>query len=89
MRFNNFDIRTDQYNWILSTVGTVKDEESKNYGKETLSTVGFYNSLESLIEALKGYVLREVWELSDNTKEVAEMLVMELEDVIKIKDEVK
>ncbi len=89
MRFNNYDIKTDQLNWILSEVRTIKDKESKNCGKERLTIIGYYSTFEKLIEKLREQALKEVWNMSANTKEVTEMLVMELEDISKIKRECK
>ncbi len=90
MRFNNYEITADSLNWKLEEVSTVKESKNpENIGKEIFSLVGYYSSLESLTERLRDATLREVWSMSNNTKEVTEMLVMELEDVSKIKDEVK
>ncbi len=90
MRFNNYEITADSLNWKLEEVSTVKKSKNpENIGKEIFTLVGFYGSLEALIERLRESVLREVWSMSSNTREVTEMLIMELEDVNKIKDEVK
>jgi len=89
MRFGNYEITTDAMNWKLEEVGTVKGKESKNYGKETFTLVGFYGSLEGLIVRLEDFVLRDVWSMSENTIEATEMLIMELENISKIKEELK
>ena len=45
MRINNFDLSTDGRNFIFKTMGKVKDEESKNFGKDSvLRTVDLSNA---------------------------------------------
>lgn len=46
-------INADDNCYRLDIKGKVQDENSKNYGKETLTTYGYYSTIES---ALRGYI---------------------------------
>lgn len=48
-----FKVTRDPYNFILNKVKTVKDEKSKNYGKEIITGQWYYGKLEA---ALLGFV---------------------------------
>ncbi len=84
MRINNYDISTDKYNWTISEVTIVK--EGKTAGKEVLSLIGHYGSIEALISSFKDYLFRKVWNESDNMLEASELMLLALEDIAEIKN---
>lgn len=64
---------SDSVQYILIEKSIVKKEKSKNYGKETFKTVGYYGTLESLKVALLEKEIKENLELLNNIDRVIEI----------------
>ena len=55
---DKFKIDADENQFILKEVGTVQDKESRNYGEETQTTLGYYGTLEQSILGLEKILQR-------------------------------
>ena len=62
-----FKIDADENQFILKEVGTVQDKESKNYGEETQTTLGYYGTLEQAILGLEKILQRRAIKVKDYT----------------------
>lgn len=49
---DDYRLATDQFNYILQKRSVVKDENSKNYGNEAWSSIGWYGRLEHMANKL-------------------------------------
>lgn len=83
---NEYRINANDNCYSLERLGKVEDENSKNYGKETIITCGYYTTIES---ALNGYMKRQVRSFIANSKletiERLEEYIVNLGDFIKSK----
>ena len=81
-----FKIDADENQFILKEIGTVQDKESKNYGEETQTTLGYYGTLEQAILGLEKILQRRAIKVKDYTlKEFVEEIRAIHEEVIHIK----
>lgn len=64
---------TDACNYILLERSIVKDEKSKNYGKESFRNVAYYGNLETLYKAIIEKEIKGNIELLNNIKKVIEL----------------
>ena len=64
---------TDTYNYILLERSIVKDEKSKNYGKETFKNIAYYGNLETLYKAIIEKEIKGNIELLNNIEKVIEL----------------
>ena len=62
-----FKIDADENQFILKEIGTVQDKESKNYGEETQTTLGYYGTLEQAILGLEKILQRRAIKVKDYT----------------------
>ena len=46
----SFKIESDSSNWILYKIGKVEDQNSKNFGNETKSVVGYFGTVEQMVK---------------------------------------
>lgn len=56
---DDYAIQVDQTNYVLVRLGTVTKKDSKNYGEETSSTVGFYSTLDNALYAAMREIQRD------------------------------
>ena len=83
---DKFKIDADENQFILKEVGTVQDKESKNYGEETQTTLGYYGTLEQAILGLEKILQRRAIKVKDYTlKEFVEEIRAIHEEVIHMK----
>lgn len=81
-----FKIDADENQFILKEVGTVQDKESKNYGEETQTTLGYYGTLEQTILGLEKILQRRAIKIKDYTlKEFVEEIRAIHEEMMCIK----
>lgn len=64
---------TDACNYILIEKNIVKDETSKNYGKETFKNIAYYNNLESLYKGIIEKEIKSNVELLNNIESIIEL----------------
>lgn len=68
-----YEIKTDRLQWILYEKKTT-GEDSKNPGETYLEPLGYYGSLNSLVEALMDQELRDEWDeangVLDNVRDI-------------------
>ena len=62
-----FCIDSDENQFILKELGTVQDKESKNYGEETQTTLGYFNTVEQALLCLEKILLRRAIKVKDYT----------------------
>lgn len=83
-----FKIDADENQFILKEIGTVQDKESKNYGEETQTTLGYYGTLEQAILGLEKILQRRAIKVKDYTlKEFVEEIRAIHEEVFNMKGE--
>lgn len=54
----NFIIDADERNYVLREIGSIQDRESERFGEETITTLGYYTSLERTILGLEEILIR-------------------------------
>ena len=54
----DYKIGVDQYNWIVYRLGTVKDEESKNFGQPTEKAITFNSNLINSVKSIVDDIVR-------------------------------
>ena len=74
---DKYYLDTDSCNYILIERSIVKDEKSKNYGKEVFKNIAYFGSLEGLYNGIIEREIKENIELLNN-----------IEKVIKLKKEI-
>ena len=62
---DRFYINADTRCYILQEKTTVKEQESKNYGKEIFNTLGYYTTIESCLKGILKTTTREYISKSD------------------------
>lgn len=55
---DKFIIDADENNIIIRELGTVQDKTSKNFGEETVVTLGYYGTLEGALLGLEKILIR-------------------------------
>lgn len=70
-------ISADSNNYILQEKSTVKDKESKNFGQDVYTSLGYYQSLEGVLNG----VLKNETRLFLNKSEINSLI--ELKEYIK------
>lgn len=50
---DKYYIKADDNQYILCEKGTIQDKESKNYGNDTETILGYYGSLEHALQGLE------------------------------------
>lgn len=55
---DKFKIDADENQFILKEIGTVQDKDSKNYGEETQTTLGYFSTVEQALLSLEKILLR-------------------------------
>lgn len=79
-----FVIDADENQFILKEVGTVQDEKSKNYGEETLSTLGYFTSIEQALLSLEKILTRRAIKIKNYTlKTIVDEIRAIHEDIFK------
>lgn len=76
---DDFVLVSDGMQFILQLRRTVDNEESKNYGNEYVTGVGYYSDLES---ALKGYVRKKTYKSEATTIDELLQEIRKLNDYI-------
>lgn len=72
---DKFFIDADENQFILKERGTVQDENSKNFGEETQSTLGYFGTVEQALLCLEKIMLRRAIRLKNYTlKEAVELM---------------
>lgn len=66
-------IDSDSCNYILLEKSIVKDEKSKNYGKEVYKNVAYYGNINSLYNGLIEKEIKENIELLNNIEKIIEL----------------
>jgi hypothetical protein len=66
-------IDSDSCNYILLEKSIVKDEKSKNYGKEVYKNVAYYGNVNSLYNGLIEKEIKENVELLNNIEKIIEL----------------
>ena len=66
-------IDSDSCNYILLEKNIVKDEKSKNYGKEVYKNVAYYGNVNSLYNGLIEKEIKENVELLNNIEKIIEL----------------
>ena len=66
-------IDSDSCNYILLEKNIVKDQKSKNYGKEVYKNVAYYGNVNSLYNGLIEKEIKENIELLNNIKKIIEL----------------
>lgn len=66
-------IDSDSCNYILLEKSIVKDEKSKNYGKEIYKNIAYYGNLNSLYNGLIEKEIKENIELLNNIEKIIEL----------------
>ena len=66
-------IDSDSKNYILKEKGIVKDEKSKNFGKESFKDLGYFRKLENLFNYIYEINIKE-YIGKNNTKTVEQLL---------------
>ncbi len=66
-------IDSDSCNYILLEKSIVKDEKSKNYGKEVYKNVAYYGNVKSLYKGLIEKEIKENIELLNNIEKIIEL----------------
>lgn len=75
-------INADNNCYRLEIKGKIKDENSKNYGKEITETYGYYSTIES---ALKGYIKARTRKyISNDTEHTLDELLKEIKRFEKV-----
>ena len=64
---NKYYIDADSKNYILKEKTIVQNEESENYGKEFFKDLGYYTTLESVLNGLLKIGTREYISKNDKT----------------------
>lgn len=64
---DKFYIDADENQFILKEKGTVQDKSSKNYGEETQTTLGYFNTVEQALLCLEKILLRRAIKVKDYT----------------------
>lgn len=84
---DNFIIDADEHSLIIKEIGTVQDENSKNFGEETITTLGYYTTLEGALLGLEKILIRRsIKDKSHTLKSIVEeirALHKELNNLIK------
>lgn len=78
IRFKEYIIHTDAYGFCISTVQTVKKEDSPNYGRETATDTSYYSSLPNAIEGLCNRLAHDTFpdleRISSDIKELKQLI---------------
>ena len=64
---DKFCIDADENQFILKEFGTVQDENSKNFGEVTQTTLGYYGTLEQALNGLEKILSRRAVKTKDYT----------------------
>ena len=81
---DNFGIDADEHQFILKEFSTIKDAESKNFGKPTEVVLGYYTTLANAINGLEKILSRRMVKIKDYTlKEAVEGIKAIHDDVCK------
>lgn len=68
-----FYIDADENQFILKERGTVQDKDSKNYGEETQTLLGYFSTVEQALLCLEKILTRRAIKVKDYTlKEAVE-----------------
>lgn len=81
---NNFIVDSDENQFILKEIGTVQDKNSKNYGEETYTVLGYFGTLEQALWGLEKILSRRAIKLKTYTlKQAIEEIRAIHEDIFK------
>ena len=81
----NFIIDSDEHQFIVKELGTVKDKKSKNFGKETQVVYGYYATLEGAIRGLEKHLQRRAIKVKDYAlKQFVEEIQKIHDDIFKV-----
>ena len=70
---DKFGIDADEHNFILKEFSTIQDVNSKNYGADTESILGYYSNLASAVNGLEKILSKRAIRIKDYTlKEAVE-----------------
>lgn len=70
---DKFGIDADEHNFILKEFSTIQDVNSKNYGADTESILGYYPNLASAVNGLEKILSKRAIRIKDYTlKEAVE-----------------
>lgn len=70
---DKYYLDTDSCNYILIERSIVKDEKSKNYGKEVFKNIAYFGSIENLYNGIIEREIKENVELLNNIEKVIEL----------------
>lgn len=76
-------IKSDDNQFMLCEKGTIQDKESKNYGNDTETILGYYGTLEHSLEGLEKINIRR----QVNSKELT--LKQAIEEIKKLHNELR
>lgn len=74
-------IDADDKNYILQEKSIVKDEKSKNYGKETFKILGYFGKLDNVLKYLIDLNIKEY--VSKNRTNTLEQLIKKINSIEK------
>lgn len=81
LELGGYKITTDSLQYIVKRKGTVKDKESKNYGKETEVTIGYYSNLKSALYSIPQNIVRSNNDIN--------LILTKIENIERIADQIK
>ena len=64
---DKFCVDADEQQFTLKEIGTLQDKNSKNYGEETQTTLGYYATLEGALSGLEKILTRRAIKVKDYT----------------------
>lgn len=70
---DKYYLDTDSCNYILMERSIVKDEKSKNCGKEVFKNIAYFGSIENLYNGIIEREIKENVELLNNIEKVIEL----------------
>lgn len=80
----NFIVDSDENQFILKEVGTIQDKNSKNFGEETHTVLGYFGTLEQALYGLEKILSRRAIKLKTYTlKKAIEEIRAIHEDIFK------
>jgi len=85
VRIGDYVIETDAYNWIVRKMATVKDEESKNYGKEYEAWVTYHATLHQVADKILDDINKKYWDNVGLILSSHELVLSKLDELIKLK----
>ena len=78
---DKYCIAADDKNYVLQEKSTVKNENSKNFGKETYKIIGYFGKLDSLFNYLLDLKIKTY--VSSNRKNTIEQLLKKIDNIKK------